>query len=216
MTELNRLLGGDAKCSLYTLNDESFEQTIHPVGTKSVVHLFPISTFPSDWERHQLTTLKQTLEQTGHSVHWIDRPSTTEPWLEVIAQWIRYNVLTQSNEEPVHHILLFIRRELEHWNGLESTADKQRYLLEQELSAFSLLVPSKFLINAPVSQNKLNNIPQTERVLYGFVDSFGQQEDVLHPTLTHADLTALHPPPESISLLRMLRRHIWDSTGCAP
>ena len=214
--ELNRLLGGDAKCSLHTLNNESLGQTVHQLAPKSTLHLFPISTFPSHWEKTQLRALEQTIKEKGHSVNWIHRPSMTESWLEILSQWIRYNVLTQAKGELVHHIVLFMRRQLEDWNGFASTTDKQRYLLEQELSSLFPTCTVKILLNAPVSKEILINIPQTERIFYGFLDSFGAQEDILHPDLIRSNLTPLQPHPESISLLRMLRRHIWDSTGSAP
>jgi len=109
-----------------------------------------------------------------------------------------------------------MRRQLEDWNGFTNTTDKQRYLLEQELSTLLPTCTVQILLNAPVSKEVLSNIPQTERIFYGFLDSFGAQEDNLHPDLTHSNLTPLQPHPENISLLRMLRQHIWDSTGCAP
>ena len=214
--ELNRLLGGDAKCSLHTLNDELLGQTVHQLAPQSTLHLFPLSAFPSYWEKAELKALEKTIKEKGHSVIWVQRPTMTESWFEILSQWIRYNVLTQSNDEPLHHIVLFKRRQLEDWNGFTNTTDKQRFLLEQELSTILPTCKVKVLLNAPVSNEVLSNIPQTERILYGFIDSFGAQEDILHPSLTRSNLTPLQPHPESIFLLRMLRQYIWDSTGYAP
>jgi hypothetical protein len=214
--ELNRLLGGDAKCSLYTLNDESMRHTVHQLAPKSVVHLFPISTFPSDWEVIQLEELKQNLRDKGHSIQSIPRPSTTPMWFDVISQWIRYNILMQDGEEPVHHIVLFMRRHLEHWNGFGNTIDKQLYLLEDELSVIFPTCTIRVLLNAPLSKGPLNQIDKTSRIFYGFLESFGSQEDVLHPDLNMQNMIPLHPHPETISLLRLLRKCIWDNTGCAP
>ena len=214
--ELNRLLGGDARCSLYSLIDDSLDQAVHHLAPKSVIHLFPISTFPSKWEMRQINKLEHTLHENGHSIHWIDRPSRTEPWLEMKAQWIRYNVLTQSENDPINHIVLFMRRQLEHWNGFTNTADKQRHLLEQELSRLFPTCTVQVLLNAPIAKDTLDSIPNRERIFYGFIDSVGTQEDILHPDLTRPNLMLLQPHPESIYLLRMLRQHIWDYTGCAP
>ena len=216
INELNRLLGGDAKCSLYTLNGESIRHTIHQLAPKSLVHLFAISTFPSEWEILQIEELKKNLVERGHSVYSIPRPSTTPAWFDVISQWIRYNILVQSGQEPVQHIALFMTRQLEHWDGFGHTIDKQRHLLERELTSLFPTCSIQILLNAPLSRDTLNSIPRTKRIFYGFLDSFGAQEDVLHPDLTQENLTPLQPHPESISLLRMLRTHIWDSTGCAP
>jgi len=214
--ELNRLLGGDANCSIYTLAGDALDQAVHHLAPKSMVHLFPISTFPSKWEMNQLHRLERTLHEKDHSIHWIDRPSRSEEWLEMIAQWIRYNVLTQSSDAPVNHIVLFMRRHLEHWNGLTNTADKQRHLLEQELSRLFPTCTVQVLLNAHSAKGNLDSISSRERILYGFIDSVGSQDDILHPDLTSPNLTLLQPHPESISLLRLLRQHIWDYTGRAP
>ena len=216
ISELNRILGGDASCSLYTLQSESLSQTVRQLAPKSVIYLFPIGLFPSRWEETLLNRLKKTLTEGGHSVHLIDRPSPTDTWLEVVGQWIRYNIITHSKDHPVKHIVLLMRRQVEHWNGFDSTSDKQRYLLEQ---AFSGLFPTctiHVLLNAPHSKSILKAFPDTEHIYYGFIDSLNEDRDALHPALTQSNLSPLKPNPESILLLRLLRQHIWESTGCAP
>lgn len=214
--ELNRLLGGDAKCSLFTLQSDTLHQTVHQLAPKSVIHLFPIGLFPSRWETTSLKQLMQTLTKGGHSIHFIDRPSTTNTWFEIVAQWIRYNLVTQSNKDSNHHLVLLMRRQIEHWNGFDSASDKQRYLLEQALSKIFPTCTIHVLMNAPHSQSILKSIPETERIYYGFLDSLDAKTDRLYPTLDHSNLIPLMPSPDRILFLRMLRKSIWDSTGRAP
>ena len=214
--ELNRLLGGDAKCSLYTLQSDSLNQTVRHLPPKSVVHLFPIGLFPSRWEEILLDRLLKTLTEGGHSVQFINRPTTTESWIDIVSQWVRYNLITHTVETPIQHVVLLMRRQLEHWNGFDSAADKKRYLLEQELSNLFPTCTVQILLNAPQSKKFLDEIPETEQVFYGFLDSFDDNQDTLHPALTHTNLHPLKQHPENILLLRILRQSIWDSTGCAP
>ena len=216
INELNRLLGGDAKCSLYTLQSESLHQTVRQLAPKSVIHLFPIGLFPSKWEELLLNRLRQTLIDRGHSVQLIARPSTTDSWLDIVAQWIRYNIITHSVETPIQHVVLLMRRQIEHWNGFDSTADKKRYLLEKELSNLFPTCTVQVLLNAPLSKSFLEKIPKTEHIYYGFLDSLDDNRDTLHPALEHPSLRPLKQHPENILLLRILRQSIWDSTGCAP
>ena len=161
--ELNRLLGGDAKCSLYTLDSDSLHQTVRQLAPKSIIYLFPIGLFPSRWEEILLNRLKETLTEEGHSVHLIDRPSTTDSWLDIVAQWIRYNIITHAAEMPLKHVVLLLRRQLEHWNGFDSTADKKRYLLEKELSNLFPTCTVHVLLNAPKSKEVLERFPKQNR-----------------------------------------------------
>ena len=114
------------------------------------------------------------------------------------------------------HVVLLMRRQFEHWNGFDSTADKRRYVLEKELSDLFPTCTVHILLNAPQSKKVLEKIPETEQVLYGFLDSLGDSLDTLHPVLAHPNLHPLKQHPESILFLRILRQSIWDSTGCAP
>ena len=116
------------------------------------------------------------------------RPSTTDSWLDIVSQWIRYNIITHTAEMPIQHVVLLMRRQLEHWNGFDSTADKKRYLLEKELSNLFPTCTVHVLLNAPQSKKVLEEIPETEQVFYGFLDSFDDNQDTLHPALTHPNL----------------------------
>ena len=73
ISELNRILGGDARCSLYTLNSTDLSQSLHQLAPKSELYLFPINAFPSDLEVSQIQDLEAKLVDNGHSFHQIER-----------------------------------------------------------------------------------------------------------------------------------------------
>jgi len=214
--ELNRTLSGDAHCSLYTLGSERLQETLSHLAPKSFLHLFPVSTFPSKWEQTQLAHLETTLLENGHQIQWIDRLEHGEEWLSMIGQWVRYNLIVKEPSAPCRHIVLFMNRHLELWNGFDSRTNKTRFLLEQELSTYFPTCRIQILLNGPSSKDALDKIPETEPIMYGFLDTLSEDSDSLSPQLQRSNLYPMTAHPEAISWIRMLRRQIWECTGKAP
>lgn len=214
--ELNRILSGDAHCALYTLCSERLQEKLSHLAPKTEFYLFPVSLFPSKWEQTQLTQLKTTLVENGHRIHSIDRPIYREEWVSRIGQWVRYNLIVKEPSLPCGHIVLFMSRHLEQWNGFDSRTDKERFLLEQDLSTHFPTCRVQILLNGPSSKDALDKIPDTEVIMYGFLDTLSDDSDALSPSLQRPNLHPMTAQPEAITWLRLLRRQIWESIGKAP
>lgn len=214
--ELNRTLSGDARCTLYTLGSEQLHEKVQRLAPKSELYLFPVSIFPGQWENTLLARLETTLTNNGHQIHWIDRQERGEEWLAMVGQWVRYNLIAKEHPTPIHHIVLFMSRRLERWNGFDSRSDKERFLLEQELSAYFPTCSVYILLNGPASKETLDKISDTEQIMYGFLETFSDGSDCLSPTLQRPNLHSMVAQPETISWVRLLRRQIWNATGKTP
>ena len=65
---------------MFTLYLDSDSPSNKPVGTKSV-SIYSLSVYSLSMGEDPIE-LKESLTKEGHSVHLIDRPSTTDSWLD--------------------------------------------------------------------------------------------------------------------------------------
>ncbi len=214
--ELNRLLGGDARCKVYEIGSPELNTAIQQLAPKSTLHLFPLSAFPSAFELRSLNLIQQSLRANKHQYIDIRRPAEDSDWVEVLSLWVRKSLLTINIEDPLQHIVFIVRRTLDNWNGLSPETEKACFMQQQLLGEQFPNCSVHFIVNGPVSQSTFKTIPESEPILYGFVDGLYGLQDSLHPTLQHPNLHSMIDVSDSILLLRLLRQHIWDATGTAP
>ncbi len=218
VSELNRILAGDAKCSMYTLGRTDIQEAINHLAPKSTLYVVPLGVLPSQFETHCITELKRALSDRKHPQQWLERPSTKDEWLEVVTTWVRSNLITQNLQIPLKHIVLFMRRAVDNWNGLSAPVDKERYILEQQIQTHFPSCTVQVVINGRSASKTLQQISPNDAVLYGSIDSL--QQDSISPALhIFINRDSWHPMnglERSPLWIRLLRQQIWDATGKAP
>jgi len=214
--ELNRILAGDARCTLYRLGSEELTEACARLAPKSELYLLPTSVLPSKLEMEQLKALTDNLSQHRHTHHFIERASTQVEWFDVVATWIRANLLQHNPSNELQHIVLFVRRHLEHWRGFDAKTDKQCFLLSKELQQHFPTCSIHFLVNGPSALPVINSFAETQPVLYGFIDDICGDQDTLNQTLPRENLLKMTGMHDSRLLIRLLRKQIWNTTGTAP
>jgi hypothetical protein len=160
--------------------------------------------------------LTDNLTQQRHTHHFIERASTQSEWFDVIATWIRSNLLEHSPSKELQHIVLFVRRHLEHWRGFDAKTDKKCFLLSKELEQHFPTCSVHFLVNGPSALPVINSLSETQPILYGFVDDICGDQDILNPTLSRENLLKMTGMQHSLLLIRLLRKQIWSTTETAP
>ena len=214
--ELNRILAGDARCNLYRLGSDDLTEACTRLAPKSELYLFPTSVLPSKLEVEQLRTLTEHLSQHKHQHHFIERSSTQSEWFDVIATWIRVNLLQHDPSKKLQHIVLFVRRHLEHWRGFDARTDKKGFLISKELQQHFPTCSVHFLVNGPPALPVLDSLSDTHPILYGFVDDICGDQDTLNPILKRENLLQMTGIHDSRLLIRLLRKQIWNGTETAP